>query len=160
MLRLDINLLFTALNILIWFLLIRKFLFKPINAVIRKREELIAGQYAKAQRLQEEADAEKGRCAQLQASIEEERAASAAAAREAARAEYDRIVTEATEKAGQIMEQTRKEAELEKSRIVGKAEREIRSLLLDAASASLSSSMTDSAVYDQFLTKAGETHAE
>lgn len=59
MLRLDINLLFTAANLLIWFFLIRKFLFKPINNVISKREEAIASQYAKAQKLQEEAAAEK-----------------------------------------------------------------------------------------------------
>ena len=61
MLRLDMNLLWTALNLVIWYILIRKFLFKPINAVISKREEAIASQYTKAQELQEEAAAEKNR---------------------------------------------------------------------------------------------------
>lgn len=160
MLKLDINLLFTVLNILIWYVLIRKFLFKPVNAVIRKREELIAGQYAQARQLQEQADAEKEKYIQMQAKIEEEKAASAAAAREAARAEYDRIVAEAAKKADQLLEKSRKDAELEKSRIVGKAEQEIRSLILDTVVTSLSSPGSDKAVYDQFLTKAGETHAE
>ncbi len=39
MLRLDFNLVFTILNIVIWYVLIRKFLFKPINNIITKREE-------------------------------------------------------------------------------------------------------------------------
>ena len=75
MLRLDINLLFIAANLLIWFLLIRKFLFQPVNTVISKREEAIASQYEKAQKLQEEAAEEKDRCTQFQAKIESEKAA-------------------------------------------------------------------------------------
>ena len=160
MLRLDINLLFTVLNILIWYILIRKFLFKPINNLISKREEAIADQYAKAQQLQEEAKTEKDKCALLQASIEEEKAAAAATARDAARIEYDRIVTEAEKKAEQLMDKSKKEAELEKSKIIGKAEQEIRSIIMDTARKSIASSDADSAIYDQFLTKAGETDAE
>lgn len=156
MLRLDINLLFTALNILIWYFLIRKFLFKPVNALIAKREEAIAEQYAKARQLGEEAKAEKDKCALLQASIEEEKAAAASEAKAAARAEYDRIVTEAAEKAGQLMEKARKDAELEKTRIVGKAEQEIRSVIMAAAVTSMSSSALDGALYDQFLTKTAQ----
>lgn len=160
MLRLDINLLFTAANLLIWYFLIRKFLFKPINAVISRREEAIASQYEKAQKLQEEAKAEKDRCAEFQEEIEKEKAAAVTEAKEKARSEYDRIVTEAREKAVQIVEASQKEAEQEKARIVGKAEQEIRSVIMDAAVRSMQSSKGDRALYDEFLTKAGETHAE
>lgn len=45
MLRLDFNLVFTILNILIWYVLIRKFLFKPINNIITKREEALNARY-------------------------------------------------------------------------------------------------------------------
>ncbi|MDE6961882.1 MAG: ATP synthase F0 subunit B [Lachnospiraceae bacterium] len=160
MLRLDINLLFTAANLLIWFFLIRKFLFKPINNVISKREEAIASQYAKAQKLQEAAAAEKEKCTKFQGQIEQEKAAAVTEAQKKARTEYDRIVTEAKDKAEQIVEASRKEAELEKARIVGKAEQEIRSVIMDAAVKSMQSSGGDQGLYDQFLTKAGETHAE
>lgn len=160
MLRLDINLLFTAVNLLIWFALIRKFLFQPVNTVISKREEAIASQYEKAQKLQEEAEAEKNRCSEFQVQIEQQKAAAVTEAQEKARTEYNRIVTEAKDKAEQIVEASRKEAELEKARIVGKAEQEIRSVIMDAAVKSLQSSAGDQALYDQFLTKAGETHAE
>ena len=160
MLRLDINLLFTAANLLIWFLLIRKFLFKPINTVISKREEAIASQYARAKELQEEAAQEKDRCVKFQAQIEQEKADAVSKAREEARTEYDRILTEAKEKADQIVETSRKEAQQEKDRIVGTAEQEIRSVIMDAAVRSMQSSAGEGILYDQFLTKAGETHAE
>lgn len=160
MLRLDMNLLWTILNLLIWYVLIRKFLFKPINAVISKREEAIASRYAKAQELQEEAEAEKNRCAEARAQIEEEKAAVFTAAKENARSEYDRIVAEADKKAAQIVEDSRKEARQERARIIEKAEQEIRSMIMEEAANSLQSSRNDPALYDEFLTKAGETDAE
>lgn len=160
MLRLDLNLLWTILNLLIWYALIRIFLFKPINAVISKRKEAIASQYAKAQKLQEEAEAEKNRCTEVQAEIEKEKAAVFTEAREDARNEYDRIVTEAGVKAAQIVEESRKEAEQEKTRIIEKAEQEIRSMIMEEAVKSMQSSQSDQALYDQFLAKAGETDAE
>ena len=49
MLKLDINsMLITAVNLFLWFLLIKTFLFKPINNVIRKREEALASRYEEA----------------------------------------------------------------------------------------------------------------
>ena len=72
--------------------------------MISRREEAIASQYTKAKELQEEARAEKERCTEFQAQIEEEKAAAVADAQEKARGEYDRIVTEAREKAEQIVE--------------------------------------------------------
>lgn len=159
MLRLDMNLLWTILNLLIWYVLIRKFLFKPINEVISKREESIASRYAKAQEMQEEAEAEKSRCTEAQAQIEKEKAAVFTEAKENARNEYDRIVAEAGVKAAQIVEDSRKEAEQEKARIIEKAGQEIRSMIMDAAE-SVQSSGSDHVLYDQFLAKAGETDAE
>ena len=45
MLRLDINLVFTIINLLIWYAIIRIFLFKPINKVIDKRNAAIQEKY-------------------------------------------------------------------------------------------------------------------
>lgn len=161
MLRLDSNLVWTIINLLIWYVLIRKFLFQPINNVISKREEAIASRYADAQKLQDEAQAEKEKCTAFQAEIAEEKTKAIAEAQESARTEYDRILSDAQKKAEQIVETSRKEAELEKEKIIGKAETEIRSLIMDAAVKSMQSSRNDGALYDQFLTKAGETtHAE
>ena len=39
MLRLDINLVFTVINLLITYFILRKFLFKPIHKVVEQRKE-------------------------------------------------------------------------------------------------------------------------
>lgn len=161
MLRLDWNLLFTVFNLLIWYALVRRFLFKPVNDIISKREESIKSRYAEAQKLQEEAQEEKDKCVKFQAEITEEKTRAIMAAQEDARTEYDRILSDAKNQADQIVEASKKEAQLEKEKIIGKAEQEIRSLIMDAAVRSMQSGQSDGALYDQFLTKAGETsHAE
>ena len=53
MLRLDINLVFTIINLLIWYAIIRIFLFKPINKVIDKRNAAIQEKYDEAKKMQE-----------------------------------------------------------------------------------------------------------
>lgn len=161
MLRLDINLLWTVINLLIWYVLIRKFLFKPVNDIISKREDAIKSRYAEAKELQNAAQAEKDKCTKFQAEIEEERNRAVAKAQEDARVEYDRILGDAKNQADQIVEASRKEAKLEKEKILNKAEQEIRSLIMDTAVRSMQTGSDDGALYDQFLTKAGETgHAE
>ena len=52
MLRLDINLVFTIINLLIWYAIIRIFLFKPINKVIDKRSAAIQEKYDEAKKMQ------------------------------------------------------------------------------------------------------------
>jgi len=59
MLKLDINLLFTVINLVVWYLLIKKFLFKPVNNIISKREEAIADRYREAE--QEKVQANRSR---------------------------------------------------------------------------------------------------
>ena len=160
MLRLDLNLDFTIVNLLIWYVIIRKFLFQPINDIITKREDAINARYAEAQKLQDDAKAEKEKSAQFQAQIEREKAKIMANAQADARVEYDQIVSDAHKKAGQIIDSSKKEAALQKEKVMNKAEQEIRGLILEAAVKSMQSQNSDEALYDQFLTKAGETTHE
>ena len=83
-----------------------------------------------------------------------------AAAQADARVEFDQIVADAHKKAGQIVESSKKEAALQKEKVMNKAEQEIRGLILEAAVKSMQSQNSDEALYDQFLTKAGETTHE
>ena len=157
MLRLDFNLVFTILNILIWYVLIRKFLFKPINNIITKREEALNARYDEVKQLQ----AEKDKSVQYQNQIESEKAKVMAQAQLDARKEFDQIVSDAHKKAGQIIDTSKKEAALQKEKVMNKAEQEIRGMILEAAVKSMQSEHNDEALYDEFLTKAGEsTHEE
>ena len=145
MLRLDINLIFTIINLLIWYLLIKKFLFKPVNNIIAKREKAIENRYREVEQ------------AKLEAGQQKEKYE----AQEDARAAYQQIVEEANKKAGQIIDDSKKTAELEHTKMVSRAEKEIRSLLFSAASEGMQKEENNSELYDKFLTKAGESeHAE
>lgn len=161
MLRLDVNLLFTVLNLLLWYFLIRKFLFKPINQVIAKRQQAIEGRYEEARKVKEDALAEKEKYEAMESSIQEEKEKVMQQAQEIARAEYDKIIAEANQRAGQLLEDSRKKAEQEHTLMVDRAEKEIRSLLFEAASQAVRKETDNGRIYDQFLEKAGEkTHAE
>ena len=94
MLRLDINLLFTIINLLIWYLLIKKFLFKPVNNIIAKREEAIEGRYKEAEQEKLEAGQQKEKYEALQSGIQDEKAQVMKKAQEDARAAYQQIVEE------------------------------------------------------------------
>ena len=50
------NLLFTVINVLVLYLLMKKFLFKPVLAVLEKRKEMIASNMEEARKSQQEAE--------------------------------------------------------------------------------------------------------
>ena len=74
MLRLDINLVFTVINLLITYFILRKFLFKPIHKVVEQRKEEIDRQYAGAKETEEKALALKAQYEESLSSVEAEKA--------------------------------------------------------------------------------------
>ena len=48
MLKLDINLVFTVINLLIIYFIVSKFLFQPVKNILAKRQEELDKQYADA----------------------------------------------------------------------------------------------------------------
>ena len=57
MLKLDINLLWTVVNVLIMYALLRKFLFKPVQDVLDKRQKMVDDELANAQDAKTKAEA-------------------------------------------------------------------------------------------------------
>ena len=101
MLSLDVwNLLFTVINVLVLYLLMKKFLFKPVLAVLEKRKEMIVANMEEARKSQQEAE-------ELKADYEEKLSV--------AKEEAQNIVHNARELAEQertgILEKTRVESE-------------------------------------------------
>ena len=130
MLRLDINLVFTIINLLIWYAIIRIFLFKPINKVIDKRNTAIQEKYDEAKKMQEEA--QEGR----------------------------QLIENAQKEADKVIRKAGEDARREKDKMLEQAKHEILSLVLDAAAGSMNKKSDDSALYDEFLKKAGTTENE
>ena len=140
MLRLDINLVFTIINLLIWYAIIRIFLFKPINKVIDKRNAAIQEKYDEAKKMQEEAQAEKEKYAACQDEIEVEK---------------NKVLD-----ADKVIRKAGEDARRDKDKMLEQAKHEILSLVLDAAAGSMNKKSDDSALYDEFLKKAGTTENE
>ena len=151
MLRLDWNLLFTVINLLLLFVLMKIFLFKPVQKIIAARQAEADKQFDEAAAKQAEADGLKAQYAKSIASVEEEKSKAMQETMKKADAEYQRIVGDAESKAV--------EAENQKTQILKKAEKEIADMVVDAAVKVVgknSGADVDSSLYNEFLDKAGD----
>ncbi len=161
MLRLDANLIFTVINLLILFLVMRKLLIGPVMNVVKKRQEMIDEQFKTADDTRKQAD-------ELKTQMESELAEAGAKsdeilekARKDAKREYDRIVKNAGAEADRIVSDAKKTAEFEKRTFMDSAHSEIASLAMSAAEKIIGSKDIDavtSSMYDDFLSEAGENN--
>ena len=160
MLRIDINLIFTVINILILAVAMRLLLFKPVRDIIAKRKEEANQEYEKAQASLREADELKKQYDDSLKKLEEERKETLRTARKNADAEYQRIVGSAEERAASIKSDAQIQAESTRQQVLKRAEREIADIVLEAATKITGDAKEgkeiNSALYDEFLSKAGE----
>lgn len=117
--------LISLLNLLLLFLIIKKFLFKPVKSVLEKRRESIDEQYAKADRAQAEADANKKAWEEKLSGADAEADAILQDAAENARYRSEKIVEEAKAQADSIIRVAKTEAELERRQATAAIKREI-----------------------------------
>ena len=112
-------------NLLILFFFLKKFLYKPVKAVVKKRQDEIDGQYAAAAEAQAEAEANKQ---QWEQTMQEATAKADAIIKEAAdtaKRRGEKIVAEANERADGIVAQAEAQAELERKNAEAGIRREI-----------------------------------
>ena len=160
MLSLDWNLLFTVINLLILFILLKLFLFKPINKIIEKRQQEVDAQLTDADTQKAEAAALKEQYETSLQALESEKDKKRADAQKAATEEYDRIVADAHGQADEIITEAKAEAETEKAKILRQAEMDITDMLIAATTkvtAARCGEENDRRLYDEFLIKAGDS---
>ena len=154
MLRLDWNLVFTVINLLILYVLMRKFLFKPVNEILEKRQKEEDARLADAEAAKNSALKSKEEYEASIKNAEQEKAQIVAKAREEAAGEYSRIVDEAQKKAGTIVEKACSDSEQEKKKIMQQAETAVRDMVVTAAArvaGEKEGTDNDRALYDEFL---------
>ena len=88
MLKLDINLLWTVVNVLVMYAVLRKFLFKPVQDVIAKRQQMVDANLADAETSKKEAAETMNAAQEKLRNVDNE----AAARREAYEKQADAIV--------------------------------------------------------------------
>jgi F-type H+-transporting ATPase subunit b len=124
---------FVALNLLIMVLVLKRFLWKPVNKILEARQAMAA----KAQEDSEAAGRFRAEIDQLREQAEAQVRAEAAQrlteARSKAGKEYDRIVSEAEAKAEMVISAAKTKAEQERERILRDAQRQVAATALEAA---------------------------
>ena len=159
MLRLDWNILFNIINLIILYLLMKRFLFKPVNAILEKRQQAADAQFAEADRQKAEAKESQEHYDALVQGAEDEKKRIVADARQEASAEYGRIVSEAKDKADGIVEKAKADAENEKAAAMQQADAAVRDMVVTAAArmvAMKDAKESDLALYDKFLAETKE----
>lgn len=153
------HILFTIINLLLFVLIIKKFLLGPVNKIIKEREEEIDQANKEAELKKKEAEALKVSLDGEVSRIEELKKETLAESNTKATQEYDRIVGEAKEKAKAIIEDAENEAQRQQEKIRREKQNELSETILNAASAMMAektSSEEDRKLLDMFLAKAGE----
>lgn len=160
MLNIDpVNLICTVINLLILFVALKVFLFKPVQKIIAQRQEETDRQLAEAQAKQTEADELKEKYTAVLADAENEKKQILKDARNDADAQYQKIIADAKDRARQIEEKASADAENQKAQILKNTEQEIADMVVCAASkivGTQSGAQIDKSLYDEFLVKAGE----
>ncbi len=157
MLTLNWNIFWIVFNILVFLVLLRIFLFKPLKKIADKRTALIQNEIDSAETKNREAGELKSRYENSLQSAKEESAEIVNSAKNRAQLQYDSIVEKANEEAAHIVRQANIATEAEREQMMREAQTEVASLALAAASRVLGSSVDSDAnkkMLDDFL--AGE----
>lgn len=119
------QILISLVNLLLLFLIIKKFLYKPVKNILAKRQAEIDEDYAAAKKAQDAADESRRVWEAKMASAETEADEIIRTATEKAKRRSDTMVEEAREKADGIVRVAQSEAELERKKAVDGIKREI-----------------------------------
>ena len=149
------GLVWTIINLIVLFLLLRHFLINPVSNIMEQRRKLIADGLQNAQDTQDEANRLKAEYEEALSGAKKESAEIVDKARIDARAEYDRIVGEAGAKAGNIIENAKENVRIEREQTMKVLQSQIAGLAI--ASAEKIVGDKEQNIYDQFLGEVGGT---
>ena len=149
------NLVYTIINLIVLFLLLRHFLIKPVSDIMEKRRQMIADGLQSAQDAQNDAQKMKQEYEDALKGAKFESAAIVDKARSEAKTEYDRIVSEAGSKAGDLLEAAKENVRIEREKTMKDLQTQIAGLAM--ASAEKIVGDKEQNIYDQFLGEVGGT---
>ena len=153
MLRIDFNLVLTIINLIVLYLILRKFLFRPVMDIMEKREKMIADGISHANEEQDKAHALKKQYEDALNGAKEESTKMIEQAKLDAKQEYNQILNEANE-ARESLNQEREQAfDDMKAQVAGLAMDAAKKILLENAD-----NISGVNAYDQFLKDAGDSH--
>ena len=152
MIEININLVFTIINLIVLYLLMKKFLFGPILNVMEQRKNMIDQQFASAKDTEEQAYELKGKYEDALKSAKDESMRIVNQAKDEAKVQAERIVKDAN---------TQADIRTEQENAMKAMESRVAEIALDAASKIMgekNSSQQDLSLYDQFIKEAGDSN--
>lgn len=159
MLRLDFNLVLEMINLVVLFLILRKFLFRPVMNIMEKRKAMIAEGLKNADEQQEAARELKKQYEDALSGAKDESLRMIEQAKLDARTEYDRILKEADAQAGKLLVTARETIDLEREQTLRDMKSQVAGLAMETAKKLVTQQCQADdgrAIYDQFLKEAGD----
>lgn len=152
---------FTIINLIVLFLLLKKFLIGPVNRVMEERDEMIKTRIENANQTKDDAMKLKQQYEDTLAGVQAECDELRETSRRAAQNEYNRILTDAGDRSNRMLMEAEKTIKMEKEKALSDMESQIAGLAMTAAQKILGDSTNDEknqSLYDEFIEKAGDMH--
>lgn len=150
---------FQICNLLILFCLIKKFLFKPVMAILEARQKEIDGIYDAADKDRDDAAQMKAEYTQRMSAARDEADQLVRNAVDTAQKRGDKIVTEAQEQAAHLKKKAAAEIEQEKQKAFSELKSEISGMAVDIAERMVEREINADdhrALVEDFIRNAGE----
>ena len=161
MLTLNLNLLYTVVNVLILFLLLRKFLYKPVMGIIAQRQKQVDDALNAAETSKQEAAAALNDAQAKLRNVDAEAAARRETYEQQAETAKQQLLAEAQKQADAIVAEGKAAAEAERQHKLREADAQTTALARAMCEKLLSRNLTeqdDSRLLDDLLEKAGAEH--
>lgn len=158
-LKLDANIIWNVVNILVLFLLLKIFLFKPVTKIMEDRQKAIADSISTAETQRREAGELRQEYEKQLTGARLEAAGIVREAREQAARESDKILRQARADAETLLESARKQIEAERAKTLREIRGQVAGLALLAGAKLAQKSMDEEsnlAFVNSFLSEVGE----
>lgn len=159
MISINLNLVWTIINLVVLYLLLRHFLIGPVMNIMEQRKQMIDDGFKNAEAAQADANRLKQEYETALSGAKQESVQLIEDARKSAKAEYDRIVSEAGEKADTMIESAKENVRIEREQTMKELKSQIAGLAAASAAKIISGNVDEKEsrdLYDQFLKEAGE----
>ena len=153
------TMIFQLINLLILIVAFKKYLFKPVMAVLEKRRAEIEGHYEEAEKAESAAKTMKASYEQKMSGAREEADRVIRTATESANAMSESIVSDAREQASQLKRRAETEIEMERRRAFDEVKGELSGIALDIAQQVIEREVSEKdheAFINEFIENVGE----
>ena len=158
MLTLNLNLLYTVVNVLVLFLLLRKFLYKPVMNIIAQRQKQVDDALNAAETSKQEAAAALNDAQAKLRNVDAEAAVRRTAYEQQAEKDKQQLLADAQKQADAIVAEGKRNAEAERQHKLREADAQTTALAREMCEKLLARNLTqqdDARLLDDLLQKAG-----